>query len=310
VAALRSMPLRTNEEFLVEVSVLGEVAPPVSRGDWRVGADGVPTMLPGVGGITYNCKVGDSALAWAADHVEPGVSVKVKDADQNAALNVMACVGNVGRVLGGDAKGGEGVVTGKHGGIEHVLMDFPQEVLEAMAIGDRIQVRARGLGLKLLDWPQVAVMNMDPRLLERMGLQAAGELLRVPVAHRLPAAVMGSGLGRSHTFAGDYDIQLFDERIVEQYGLEDLRLGDVVAVMDADHTFGRTYRTGAVSIGVVVHSRCTTAGHGPGVTTLMSSREGRIEPVIDGSANIADHLGIGRRRPGKRRRGRSRQPRK
>jgi hypothetical protein len=300
MAARMSAALRTNEERLVEVSVVGEVSSPVSRGDWRVGPDGVPNILPGVGGITYNCKVGDSAIDWAADHVEPGVSVKTKDASENAALNVMACVGNVGRVLSGEAKGAEGVVTGKHGGIEHVLMDFADEALEALAIGDRIQIRSRGLGLVLADMPQVAVMNMDPRLLASMGLEAAGDVLRVPVTHCLPAAIMGSGLGRSHTFAGDYDIQLFDEAIVEQYGLADLRLGDIVAVQDADHTFGRVYRTGAVSVGVVVHSRCTTAGHGPGVTSLLSSREGKIEPVIDGSANLAGYLKIGRGRPARR----------
>ncbi len=300
MAARKSAALRTNEKCLVEVAVVGEVSAPVSRGDWRVGPDGVPTILPGVGGITYNVKVGDSALDWAADHVEPGVSVKTKDTHENAALNVMACVGNVGRVISGEAKGAEGVVTGKHGGIEHVLMDFPDDALAKMAIGDRIQVRARGLGLVLTELPQVAVMNMDPRLLERMGLKVAGEVLRVPVAHCLPAAVMGSGLGRSHTFSGDYDIQLFDEQMVEEHGLADLRLGDVVAVTDADHTFGRVYRTGAVSIGVVVHSRCTTAGHGPGLTSLLSSREGKIEPVIEPKANLAHLLKIGRRRPAPR----------
>ena len=86
----------------------------------------------------------------------------------------------------------------------------------------------------------------------------------------------------------------------------DLRVGDIVAVENADHTFGRTYRTGAVTVGVVVHSRCTTAGHGPGVTTLMSSSEGKIEPVIDRFANIADCLGIGRCRGIGRRRPESR----
>ncbi len=85
-----------------------------------------------------------------------------------------------------------------------------------------------------------------------------------------------------------------------RYGLADLRLGDVVAVLDADHTFGRVYRTGAVSIGVVVHSRCTTAGHGPGVTSLLSSREGKIEPVVDPKANLAELLKIGRRRSARR----------
>jgi len=292
--------LRTNEERLVEQSVLGEVSSPVSRADWRVGPDGTPSMLPGVGGITYNCKVGDSAVEWEADHVEPGVSVKTESADKNAALNVLACVGNIARVVSGDAKGEEGVVTGKHGGIEHVLVDFPDATLEKLVVGDKIQIRARGLGLKLLDMPHIALMNMDPRLLARLAPQPDGDRLRVRVAHIIPAAIMGSGLGRSHTLSGDYDIQLFDPHTVSEYGLEGLKLGDIVAVTDADHTFGRIYRKGAVSIGIVVHSCCKTAGHGPGLTSLMSSSDGRILPVVDPSANLARYLKIGRMRPRRR----------
>ena len=297
MAARKKPRLNTNEDRLVQQSVLGMVSGPVSRGTWRVDPDGVPAMLPGVGGITYNCKVGDSALDWEADHVEPGVSVKTEKTDQNTALNVLACVGNVGRVVSGDAKGDEGVVTGKHGGIEHVLMDFPDSTLDKLVVGDRIQIRACGLGLRLPDLPGVSLMNTDPRLLHAMAPQRQGDRLHVRVARRVPGAIMGSGLGRAHTFSGDYDIQLFDEHTVAQYGLADLRLGDVVALEDADSTFGRTYRTGAVTIGVVVHSRCTTAGHGPGLTSLMSSREGLIEPVLDPNANIARYLKIGRFRP-------------
>lgn len=289
--------LSTNEDRLVEMSVLGEVAAPVSRGSWRVDPDGRPAILPGVGGITYNCKVGDSALNWQVDHVEPCVSVKTDDKAKNTALNTLACVGNVGRVVSGDAKGDEGVVTGTHGGIEHVIMDFPDETLENLVIGDKIQIRARGMGLELTDVPEVRLMNMDPRLLRRMAPEWDGEMLRVRVAHRLPAAMMGSGLGRAHTYSGDYDIQLFSEESVAEYGLEDLRLGDVVAVEDADHTYGRTYMPGAVSVGVVVHCRCTQAGHGPGLTSLMTSRAGRIEPVVDETANLAHYLQIGRMRP-------------
>ena len=69
--------------------------------------------------------------------------------------------------------------------------------------------------------------------------------------------------------------------VVEQYGLGSLRLGDLVAIIDADHSFGRIYRQGAVSVGVVVHTNCVTAGHGPGVTTLMTSSDGKIVPQID-----------------------------
>jgi hypothetical protein len=98
---------------------------------------------------------------------------------------------------------------------------------------------------------------------------------------------MGSGLGANQTQSGDYDIQLFDETISEQYGLEKLRLGDLVAIIDADHSFGRIYRQGAISVGIVVHTNCVTAGHGPGVTSLMTSAAGKITPQIDAKANIA-----------------------
>ena len=287
--------LATNRDRLIEQSVLGEAAAPrLAKGrDWRVGPDGVPRALPGVGGITYNFKVGHSALNWEADHVEPGVSVRADNDEANNALNLLACVGNTATVVSGDAKGHQGVVTGKHGGIEHVLVDFPQETLEKLVLGDKIQVRARGLGLQLTDCPEVSVMNLDPDLLDAMGVQYHGGKLTVPVARRVPAALMGSGLGRAHALTGDYDIQVFDQQTVRESGLEELRVGDLVSVTDHDTTFGRVYRTGAVSVGVVVHSCCVQAGHGPGVTTLFSSSKGLIEPVPDAAANVAQLLKIG-----------------
>jgi hypothetical protein len=295
--------LRTNETQLVEMSVLGEVDAPTHSSQWRVSPDGVPALLPGVGGITYNVKVGDSAVDWAADHVEPGVSVKTEKTSANAGLNTLSCVGNTATVVSGDAKNGKGIVTGKHGGIEHVLVDFPDSVLAKLVVGDKIQVRSRGLGLKLLDMPHIALMNMDPDLLRKMNPRRDGDRLVVRVARRVPAALMGSGLGSSHTFSGDYDIQLFDKKVVEEFALDKLRLGDIVALQGADHTFGRIYDSGAVSIGVVVHTCCTTAGHGPGVTSLMSNREGLIGTVLDAKANLADYLGIGRRRVRRRKTG-------
>jgi hypothetical protein len=45
-------------------------------------------------------------------------------------------------------------------------------------------------------------------------------------------------------------------------------------------------------VGIVTHSDCVTAGHGPGVTTLFTSRTGMIEPVVDAGANIAQILGL------------------
>jgi len=80
---------------------------------------------------------------------------------------------------------------------------------------------------------------------------------------------------------------------VKEYQLDKIRFGDFVALLDHDNRYGRTYRQGAISIGIVVHSDCLLAGHGPGVTTLMTCETSLIKPVIDPRANIADLLGIG-----------------
>ena len=275
---------------LVKISVMGEVASPtVGRSVYNISATGTPSVLPGVGGITYNLRVGDPACGWEADHVEPCVSAENKEAGggANAAFNVLSCVGNEAIVVSGDAKGAKGVVTGKHGGIEHVLVDFQPETLEKLMLGDKILVKAFGVGLKLTDFPGIKVMNMDPCFLKALKPKPKGDKLEVRVTHLVPAAIMGSGLGANQTESGDYDIQLFDEKVIEQYGLEDLRLGDLVAIIDADHSFGRIYRQGAVSVGIVVHTNCVTAGHGPGVTSLLTSTSGKIKPQIDAKANIA-----------------------
>ncbi len=208
--------LKTNVEKLIKISVMGEIASPTIRSVYNISATGRPLVLPGVGGITYNLRIGDSACGWEADHVEPGVSVENKENDArsgqaaNTAFNVLSCVGNQATVASGEAKGAKGVVTGKHGGIEHVLVDFSVEVLERLMLGDRILVKAYGIGLKLLDFPTIKVLNIDPFLLEAWNPQPNGEKLEVPVTHIVPAAIMGSGLGANQVNSGDYDIQLFD----------------------------------------------------------------------------------------------------
>ncbi len=286
--------LRTNVEKLVKISVVGEVASPIyGREIYKISSEGQPVVLPGVGGITYNVRAGDAACGWEADHVEPGASIENKEDDSrskrgaNTALNVLSCVGNEAVVVTGEAKGEKGVVTGKHGGIEHVLVDFQPETLEKLMIGDKVLVKAFGVGLKLLDLPDVKVMNMDPRFLEALDPKLRGEKLKIPVAYVLPAAIMGSGLGANQTYSGDYDIQLFDEKIVKEYGLNYLRLGDIIAIKNADHSYGRVFKQGAMSVGIVVHTNCVSSGHGPGVTTLFTSPDGKIIPKIDADANIS-----------------------
>ncbi|MGA3111507.1 MAG: DUF4438 domain-containing protein [Candidatus Bathyarchaeia archaeon] len=288
--------LTTNAEKLIKISVMGEIASPTIRSVYTVSAMGQPQVLPSVGGITYNLRVGDLACGWEADHVEPGVSAENKENDArsgvaaNTAFNVLSCVGNEAIVVNGDGKGARGVVTGKHGGIEHVLIDFPSGILDKLVLGDKILVKAFGTGLRLVDFPEIKVFNMDPALLAAWNPQTKEDKLLVPVTHVVPAAVMGSGLGANQVNSGDYDIQMFDKAVVDQYELETLRLGDLVAIVDADHSFGRIYRQGAVSVGVVIHSNCVTAGHGPGVTTLMTSPSGKIVPLVNREANVASLL--------------------
>lgn len=287
------MVLKTNRDRLVRLSVQGEIShPDVWSRSYDVGFDGIPRLLPGTGGIVYNVRVGDPALGWAADHVEPGVSIRAKEKEDNLGLNTFACVGNEAVVLGGEAKGRKGVVTGKHGGIEHVIVDFPPDVLEQLSVGDKVLVRACGQGLEIEGFPGVKVMNLDPDLLERLGVRVEAERLVVPVAAEVPGELMGSGIGSLTSVRGDYDITTQDRERVRELGLEGLRLGDLVAIRDRAGFYGRQYRRGAVEIGVVIHGDSFVSGHGPGVTTLMTALAGEIVPEISARANIALHLGL------------------
>jgi len=301
--------LRTNVDRLVKTGIQGRVAASMRFEAFEMDAEGRGHALPSVGGITYNVKVGDPAFGWAGDHIEPAVSALIDEEKRsnrlNKAFNFLACVGNEAVVLGGDAKGARGVVTGHHGGVEHVLIDFEDASLEKMAVGDRILIRAWGQGLVLTDFPRVKVYNLDPGLLGKMGIAVRKGMLEVPVVARVPAAVMGSGIGHPDPGTGDYDITTQDPAMVEKHGLDRLRLGDFVAIMDADNTYGRHYYTGAVTIAAVVHSDSHLSGHGPGVTTLMSAREG-LRPVIDADANLGRLLKIGRHRARRRAGGRRR----
>lgn len=284
--------LTTNKEQLVQLAVSGPVAHSKVRSPYRIKTSGMPVTLPGTGGITYNVRIGDLACGWVADHVEPGVSIRNSDDAENAGLNTLACVGNTATVISGEAKGAKGYVTGKHGGIEHVLAWFDQKTLESMAIGDKIQIRAWGTGLKIQEIPEITVMNLDPELLEKMNLKIVDGILEVPVTAILPPYLMGSGIGAATCHTGDYDIMTADPDAFREYGLDKLRLGDIVLLQDCDNQYGRGYLKGAVSVGVVVHSDCVITGHGPGVTTLFTCKRPLIRGIKDTEANLIAWLSL------------------
>jgi hypothetical protein len=293
LAEAASAMIETNRTRLVETTVQGETTAPVFLpGLYEVTGDGVPFIVPSVGGITLNVRVGDGVSDFVGDHLEPAVSLAHRDEKVNRALTILACVGNEATVLSGEAKGERGTVTGKHGGIEHVMIDFPRSIMKKFAIGDTIAVRAIGLGLELAVESDIKIFNCAPDFLEAIDPRWNDGKLEIAVAKLVPAAIMGSGLGRATVVRGDYDIQMFDEAIVEQYGLRDLRFGDLVAIVNADNSFGRVYRGGAMTIGIVAHGASALAGHGPGVTTLLTSRSGAIVPRIDPKANIATILDL------------------
>ena len=291
---------RWNAGALVEVVVAGQVTNPLLRGSpYRIGRDGMLRVVPGTGGIVLNRRVGDPAVGLAGDHIEPGVTLRNNDRESvgtkeapNRGLLLNACVGNRAYVVTGPATGAVGTVTGKHGGINHVIVDFPPAVLRRLRIGDRVQIHAVGQGMRLPDHPSVAALNLSPRLLQRWGIRAHGSHLHVPCTHVVPAALMGSGLGKAEGVLGDTDIQLSDPRVRSMYRLDRLRLGDFVAICPMDYRFGASFGGGALTIGVVVHSDSFVAGHGPGVTPLLMSRDGALRPVFRTDANLAAVLGL------------------
>jgi hypothetical protein len=291
---------RVNTDELVAVSVQGQIAHPIGRAaPHRIGYDGVPRVLPGTGGIVLNQRIGDPCVGLAGDHIEPGVAlhnngrevIGPRDGPNNALLTY-ACVGNVARVISGPATGKVGTVTGKHGGINHVLVDFATPVLLRLQIGDRVQIVSHGMGLRLLDQPRVTVMNCSPRLLRRWGITERDGQLQVPVTHLVPVRLMGSGLGKNTAWRGDYDIQLADREARQRYRLGRLRFGDMVAIVGGDTRFGPSVRSTRITIGVVVHGDSTVSGHGPGVTALLTGPASHLRPVLDPRANLAEILGV------------------
>lgn len=283
--------MKTNREHLVELCLQGQIHAATMLSPYQSTSEGTNVLLPSVGGIVYNYEIGDNCMLLQGDHVEPGVSLKLTDQHENNALMTFSCVGNPAKVITGEAKGATGFVTGTHGGIDHTICYFKKEDLEKMAIGDTIQIRGLGQGLKLLDYPEIHCMNLDPDLLNLIPLEEKDGKLMIPVKAVIPAHLMGSGIGSSSAYSGDYDIMTGDTKTLEELGLMDLCFGDLVLLQDCDTRYGRQYLKGSVTLGVIVHSNCVKSGHGPGVTSLMSAKEELLLPKLDPKANLKTYLG-------------------
>ena len=271
------MALTTNKEKLVTMAVGGRIAPPelmvgMMNNPYIPDTEGGPAVLYGMAGIVYNCRVGDSAYGWAADHIEPGVSIAHPVQVNDDAMHYLTCVGNEVVVKSGLGRGAKGVISGEHA---RLLADFDPVVLERLAVDDDLLIKARGRGLKIVDYPEIYLKKCSPELIEALPLRENDEGIEVPVVAEIPTYMLGSGAELNPDFV-DQDMMSGDREELSQLGIDQLRLGDLVAIPDADHRFGRGYRAGAATIGLVLHGDSILTGHGAGVMTLMTSVEGDL----------------------------------
>jgi hypothetical protein len=272
------------------MAVTGNVSQPSLRyPGYTLDTNGVGRVWPGMAGVVYNARVGDPAFGWAGDHVEPGVSIANPDAAAEFALHYLSCIGNKAVVTSGMAKGAEGVVTGEHA---RMLVDFPPEANDLLCVGDSIQITALGRGLQLLDFPQIEIKKISPYFLNSMGIEIVDGKVRVPVTMELPTRIMGSGAELNSEYV-DQDLMTGDKALMAELGIDQMRLGDVVVIPNADHRWGRGFRKDAATIGLCIHGDSVMTGHGPGILTIMSASEPVIEWVIDPNANIRNYFQIG-----------------
>lgn len=286
-------PIKTNRDELLTIAVEG-VIQPAGALDYSPGFDGKSKLGIGMASINYNVSYGDTTYGWAeADHVEPDVTIQGRDrqSPMETALALLACIGNEAVVISGEARGSKGIYIGRHAGSDDKVW-FPAEVKEKLAINDRVLVKARGVGLKILGFEDVRVNKISPEALEKIGIVVEGNQLVVPVVAEIPGYLMGSGIGGQGIEAIDYDIQTTCPEAVEKFNLKKLRLGDIVAIRDHYDYYGRGRYEGAVTIGTIIHGFSDYSGHGPGVNPILSAMPGRIKIKLDPAANMARILGI------------------
>ena len=289
------MSAKNNARHLVSVSVQGVITPPrmppLPATPYSLAADGTPFLIPAYGSIVYNVSVGDSAYGWIADCVHPSVSIKLADATGNRGLNVLSCVGNTAIVMTGSAQRSRGIVTGKTGRFsEQVIVHFEPDVREQLAIGDKIVIRAKGVGMQFDDHPDIMLKGCSPELVDALEAttNSAGKL-SVPVVAKVPPHLLGAGSGLTSE-GGSIHIQTADRAALKEAGLDALRLGDVVALNDYDSSWNHGYLRNAVGIGVIAQGDSPRAGYGPGITLIMTSAGGNIEPMLTPGVNLKDLL--------------------
>lgn len=274
--------MATNTERLVTTRLKAQIQP--GSANQCVRPDGVFNVLPGQGGVVTGIGLGDVAGKWVGDHVEPGVSLGHPDANANHAVRFLSCVGNSVEVLSGAAAGSRGIVFGKHGA---VLAMFAPEVLGRVAPGDWVNIDAQGIGIADDAFPDLTFHSCSPALYAAIARKSDDNRLHIGVAAVLPSIASAAGIGMPAAMF-NMDLHTSSPPIAEM--AKGLRFGDLVAVMDQDHRFGRQHRKGWAMVGIISHGTSTAGGHGLGLMTLLTAPVDRLKFEISDTAQLASLL--------------------
>ncbi|MFN8622650.1 MAG: DUF4438 domain-containing protein [Chloroflexota bacterium] len=283
---------RDDREHLVRVAVAGQVAPARLGHDlpWT-DVDGRPVVLPGNGGVAIGVHAGDPVDRWAGDHLMVGATIEDPEGNPAVAgpLHQLACLGDRVRLGDGTLLG---VVAGKRGGLapgflppQLVSVEAPDERLATLLPGVRVVLEAVGRGLSLSDHPDIGVLNLSPALLDRVPLALRDGALVARVRATVPARAMGPGMGQDPWIG---DIEIADPTALSPAVA--LAYGDLVAICDLDGRVSRYRRPGHVAIGAVAHGPSPAAGHGVGLTVILSGPSAALSVELDDDASLASAL--------------------
>ena len=270
--------MATNVNQLVTIRLRAQIQ--FGAANEAVRPDGTLDVLAGQGGVVTGIGLGDVAGNWKGDHVEPGVTLGHPNAEANRAIGLLSCVGNTVEVLDGAAAGSYGIIYGKHGG---VLAMFASDTLNQLSAGDWIRVDARGAGLTDSDFPELTCHSCSPELYTAITKKPNDGCLHISVTAILPSIAAAAGIGMPAAMF-NMDMNTSIEPVADM--AKALRFGDVVAVRDQDHRFGRQHRKGWSMVGVVSHGTTIGGGHGLGLMTLLSAPSECLKFEINEDAQI------------------------
>ncbi|HEY3753863.1 MAG TPA: DUF4438 domain-containing protein [Pseudonocardiaceae bacterium] len=271
-------PVATNLGGIVET-------PELASTPHRLDIDGKPYVPTGDGGVVLGVRLGDGVFATDADHAAPGACLVHREQPARHALTSYACLGNPVTVRTGAAAGEHGVVLGKRGELGRVIACFEPDVLERLAPDDAVVVRGYGQGARVPGQHAVEMCNIAPGALSLLPIETGGDRVGVSVRATIASRVIGNGVGRP-VEQWDLDIQV-DVETAAAVGLVDLVLGDLVAVDDLDVRHNAGYRSGYLTVGIIVHGGSPQPGHGPGLMPILCGPADAFDIRVD-----AAHQGL------------------